>query len=140
MLEWISVYWLSRAGPAASTRIYYELTGGMTHDTDKDTVWTSVPLGVSYFPKEIFQLPKSYVSTGSSIRLNLDSYTPPCTDGHTHSGSSSSNLTMRREATSRRSSSPRRLLEIFARCLGREVRRTALCSAREDTELLSTDD
>ena len=63
VLEWISIYWFSRAGPAASLRIYYELTGGMTHDTDHGTVWSSVPFGASYFPKEIFQLPKSCVTS-----------------------------------------------------------------------------
>ncbi|KAI1794412.1 epoxide hydrolase [Ganoderma leucocontextum] len=28
VLEWISIYWFSRAGPAASTRIYYETSNG----------------------------------------------------------------------------------------------------------------
>ncbi|TFK93141.1 alpha/beta-hydrolase [Polyporus arcularius HHB13444] len=72
VIEWISVYWLSRAGPAASTRIYHELTGGMTHDTDQGTVWTSVPLGVSYFPKEIFQLPKSWSHTLGNLVFESD--------------------------------------------------------------------
>ena len=57
VLTWISIYWFSRAGPAASLRIYYELTGGGVHDTNAGTVWTSLPFGASYFPKEIFQFP-----------------------------------------------------------------------------------
>ena len=58
VLTWISIYWFSRAGPAASVRIYYEMTGGGTHDTDEGTKWMSVPIGASYFPVEIYQFPK----------------------------------------------------------------------------------
>ena len=61
MIEWISIYWFSRAGPAANIRIYYELTGRNSHDMFEGTKWTSVPLGVSYFPGEPVRLPKSYV-------------------------------------------------------------------------------
>ncbi|KAI8971134.1 alpha/beta-hydrolase [Trametes punicea] len=60
VIEWISVYWFSRAGPAAAGRIYYEMTGGGTHDTFEGTKWSSVPLGVSYFPAEIVHLPRSW--------------------------------------------------------------------------------
>ncbi|KAI0770446.1 alpha/beta-hydrolase [Fomes fomentarius] len=60
VLEWISIYWFSRAGPAASLRIYYEMTGGGTHDTSQGTKWVSIPFGASYFFKEIFQLPKQW--------------------------------------------------------------------------------
>lgn len=61
MLEWVSVYWFSREGPAASLRIYYEMTGGRAYDEYEGTRRTSVPFGTSYFPAEIFWLPKSYV-------------------------------------------------------------------------------
>ena len=54
VLDWISVYWFSRAGPAASVRIYYEVAGeGMPNPP-----WSSVPLGVSFFPKELAIVPK----------------------------------------------------------------------------------
>ena len=59
MLEWISIYWFSRAGPAASSRIYYEMTAGGTRDTNAGTKWMPVPVGVSYFARELLQLPKS---------------------------------------------------------------------------------
>ncbi|KAL0958923.1 hypothetical protein HGRIS_014239 [Hohenbuehelia grisea] len=58
ILTWISIYWFSRAGPAASVRIYYEVAqaGG---------VWTvpspKVPTGFSYFPKELGSLPRSWI-------------------------------------------------------------------------------
>ncbi|KAI0768967.1 alpha/beta-hydrolase [Trametes elegans] len=60
VLEWISIYWFSRAGPGANVRIYYELTGGNKHDMFEGTKWTSVPLGTSYFPKEPIRFPKSW--------------------------------------------------------------------------------
>ncbi|KAI0754244.1 alpha/beta-hydrolase [Daedaleopsis nitida] len=60
VLTWISIYWFSRAGPAASVRIYYEMTGGGTHATDAGAKWTSVPFGAAYFPVEIFQFPKEW--------------------------------------------------------------------------------
>ncbi|KAI0364087.1 alpha/beta-hydrolase [Pilatotrama ljubarskyi] len=60
VLEWISIYWFSRAGPAAAGRIYYEMTGGNSHDVFEGTKWTSVPLGVSYFPGELVRLPKGW--------------------------------------------------------------------------------
>ncbi|TFY61053.1 hypothetical protein EVJ58_g4752 [Rhodofomes roseus] len=57
VLTWISVYWFSRAGPAASVRIYYEVAGkGAIPVTD--VPWSSIPLGLSYFPKELAVVPK----------------------------------------------------------------------------------
>ena len=61
VLEWISIYWFSRAGPAASTRIYYEIGNGGTPSLITSPGWTSVPLGVSYFPAELIRAPKLYV-------------------------------------------------------------------------------
>ncbi len=70
MLEWISIYWFSRAGPAASCRIYYEMTrGGIAPDVYGNTTWTSVPLGVFYFPREPIRFPQSYVVMYGSILL-----------------------------------------------------------------------
>ena len=56
VLQWISLYWFSKAGPAASLRIYYEVgaaAGFFNHP------WSSVPLGLSYFPKELLVVPKT---------------------------------------------------------------------------------
>ncbi|KAI1794408.1 epoxide hydrolase [Ganoderma leucocontextum] len=63
VLEWISIYWFSRAGPAASTRIYYEMANGGARATTPRPGWTSVPLGVSYFPGELVRLPKLWSHT-----------------------------------------------------------------------------
>ncbi|KZT09096.1 alpha/beta-hydrolase [Laetiporus sulphureus 93-53] len=59
VLTWISVYWFSRAGPAASVRIYYEVMA-----VDKlpfvRSLASSVPLGLSFFPKEVLVVPKAW--------------------------------------------------------------------------------
>ncbi|KAI0747811.1 epoxide hydrolase [Daedaleopsis nitida] len=61
VIEWLSIYWHSRAGPAASFRIYYEHTrGNQAPDLFGDTTWTSVPLGVSHFPGEPVKVPSSW--------------------------------------------------------------------------------
>jgi hypothetical protein len=60
VITWVSIYWFSRAGPAASIRIYYELArAGETIKFPK----TTVPVGLSFFPKEPIQLPKACVPT-----------------------------------------------------------------------------
>ena len=56
MLTWISIHYFSRAGPAASVRIYYE--AGKHIFTPEST---SIPQGHSYFPKELSRLPKQCV-------------------------------------------------------------------------------
>jgi len=62
VLTWISIYWFSRDGPAASVRIYYEMAkvGGAIQLPK-----TSVPVGVSFFPKELARSPKAYVFLSS---------------------------------------------------------------------------
>lgn len=68
VLTWISIYWFSRAGPAASLRIYYEVS-------EKDGIPPSmyeplptIPLGYSYFPGEVFDLPRRCAHFSSSLR------------------------------------------------------------------------
>lgn len=58
VLTWISVYWFSRAGPAASVRIYYEYAqdGGIAN-----LPVPKIPMGVSYLPQEIINLPRAFV-------------------------------------------------------------------------------
>ncbi|KAI9436107.1 alpha/beta-hydrolase [Lactarius psammicola] len=56
VLTWVSIYWFSRAGPAASVRIYYELSlSGEIISFPK----TTVPVGLSIFPKEPVRSPKA---------------------------------------------------------------------------------
>ena len=81
VLEWVSIYWHARAGPAASARIYYELTrGGESSDLFSGTSWTSVPLGVAHFPGEPISLPKSYVFC-AHLHVRALAYIPPTVGG-----------------------------------------------------------
>ncbi|KAH8077245.1 alpha/beta-hydrolase [Cristinia sonorae] len=58
VLEWVSIYWYSRAGPAASVRIYYEYY----HDFEaSQPPWSPVPFGASHFPKDVFYSPSLWV-------------------------------------------------------------------------------
>ena len=60
VLTWISIYLFSLPGPAESVRIYYELVNapGFAGFTP---AYSPTPVGCSYFPKELFVMPKSYV-------------------------------------------------------------------------------
>ncbi|KUJ18777.1 alpha/beta-hydrolase [Mollisia scopiformis] len=64
VLTWVSIYWFSTAGPAASQRIYYE----MYHDPDKPRVSSfeyipDVLLGTANFPMELSVTPKLWNKT-----------------------------------------------------------------------------
>ncbi|KAK7040716.1 hypothetical protein VNI00_009622 [Paramarasmius palmivorus] len=58
ILTWVSIYWFSRSGPAASIRIYYEYMQNRA-ETRTDAV---VPLGNSYFPKDLWVPPRSWIN------------------------------------------------------------------------------
>ncbi|KAI9435115.1 Alpha/Beta hydrolase protein [Lactarius indigo] len=62
VLTWISIYWFSRAGPAASVRIYYEI-GDAVIGFPK----TTVPVGLSFFPKELACFPKPLLRSKGNI-------------------------------------------------------------------------
>lgn len=53
------MYWFSRAGPAASVRIYYEAAQEGNVFTDLPPV--TIPTGYSYFPDELAQFPRRFV-------------------------------------------------------------------------------
>ncbi|KAJ6451639.1 Alpha/Beta hydrolase protein [Mycena sanguinolenta] len=57
VLTWVSVFWFSRAGPAASLRIYFEATSNLSEVFHSDSMPT-IPLGVSLFPKDVMIFPK----------------------------------------------------------------------------------
>ncbi|THV04485.1 alpha/beta-hydrolase [Dendrothele bispora CBS 962.96] len=59
VLEWVSVYWFSRPGPAASLRIYYEVTQAnqrVVPFREKPTI----PMGWSRFPMELRSFPRTW--------------------------------------------------------------------------------
>ncbi|KAI0141734.1 alpha/beta-hydrolase [Xylariaceae sp. FL1272] len=59
--EWVSLYWFSRAGPAASAVIYHEAHKGEWF-AKAGLSAPGVKLGFSYFPKEIFSTPRTWNS------------------------------------------------------------------------------
>ncbi|KAI0320756.1 Alpha/Beta hydrolase protein [Amylostereum chailletii] len=60
VLTWVSIYWLSRGGPGASQRIYYE---NRTTWQKQISAYPTIPMGISYFPREICVPPKSWSCT-----------------------------------------------------------------------------
>ncbi|RDX44900.1 alpha/beta-hydrolase [Lentinus brumalis] len=67
VLEWVSIYWFSRAGPAASLRIYKEMTHNYTKVAVAGVEWTSIPLGFSIFPKELTKVPGKWLRTLGNV-------------------------------------------------------------------------
>ncbi|KAH7198320.1 Alpha/Beta hydrolase protein [Fusarium flagelliforme] len=64
ILMWVSLYQFSKAGPAASARIYYESRHADQELTKKVNDWIpGVLLGLSYFPKDIVFVPKTWGRT-----------------------------------------------------------------------------
>jgi hypothetical protein len=66
VLTWVSLYWFSTAGPAASVRIYYEVTkaGDRTLPISQRP---TIPHGVSYFPKELRHMPHSWIKASTNL-------------------------------------------------------------------------
>ncbi|CRL18347.1 Epoxide hydrolase [Penicillium camemberti] len=66
ILTWISVYWFSAAGPAASVRIYYEAFHAKTvkGKSYKDLIAyiPHVKLGIAHLPREISVIPCSWAA------------------------------------------------------------------------------
>ncbi|CAL1713452.1 unnamed protein product [Somion occarium] len=69
VLTWISLYWFSRPGPAASVRIYYEVAAAGDF---MNTQWVSVPVGFSYFPKELICVPKLWCRAVGNVVLESE--------------------------------------------------------------------
>lgn len=61
ILTWVSIYWFSTAGPAASLRIYFEIEQvGREFFTQYNP---RAKLGLAYFPREIVVVPKIWGRT-----------------------------------------------------------------------------
>ncbi|KAH8673754.1 Alpha/Beta hydrolase protein [Xylariales sp. PMI_506] len=75
---WISIYWFSTAGPAASLRIYYETQHNADNrpnkfDRDMMRSWSpGVKLGFSHFPMDLCVLPSSWVRTLGEVVFEKD--------------------------------------------------------------------
>ena len=78
ILTWISIYWFSTAGPAASTRIYNVASRPESKNDSTQQSITSemlsqtyipVKLGIAHFPKEIFIAPDAWAETLGPVVL-----------------------------------------------------------------------
>lgn len=64
ILTWVSLYYHSTPGPAASLQIYYEVAHDPHFPRDRTETWIpGVPLGLSHFPKELTVVPKLWGRT-----------------------------------------------------------------------------
>ncbi|KAJ9668560.1 hypothetical protein H2201_001202 [Coniosporium apollinis] len=67
ILTWVSIYWFSTAGPAASVRIYYEVNNSPSpHIENRERMSKWIPhvkLGMAHFPKELSVVPKTWART-----------------------------------------------------------------------------
>jgi len=64
ILTWVSIYYFSTAGPAASARIYYESLHSNVLNYTILAKWTpGVKLGLAYFPRELIPVPKTWGRT-----------------------------------------------------------------------------
>ncbi|KAK7689790.1 hypothetical protein QCA50_006429 [Cerrena zonata] len=67
MLNWISTYWFSRSGPAASIRIYYEYA-----HSAPTTQYIEIPSGISLFPKELLLTPTLWVKVTTNVQVAFE--------------------------------------------------------------------
>jgi pimeloyl-ACP methyl ester carboxylesterase len=63
ILTWVSIYYFSQAGPAASSYIYYAMEHADTSPFVVAQKFSEVPLGISRFPKDLILLPKLWNHT-----------------------------------------------------------------------------
>lgn len=63
ILTWISIYYFSTPGPAATQRIYYEEQHASTSAFMAGGAYIDVPLGIAHFPKELGGRPKLWHQT-----------------------------------------------------------------------------
>ena len=88
ILTWINLYLFSRAGPTASSRIYYEDIHDMKNSIVKINQWLpDVKLGVVYFPKEVLNTPKLWPNMMGPVvfkRSMNEGVTLPCGNNRRH--------------------------------------------------------
>lgn len=73
ILTWVSIYQFSTAGPAAASRIYYEVMHDPKRMAKKITTEQSRPkLGIANFPKEIAVTPKSWHGSLGDVVFESD--------------------------------------------------------------------
>ncbi|KAK5446426.1 hypothetical protein LTS15_009765 [Exophiala xenobiotica] len=74
---WVSIYWFSTAGPAASCRIYYEMDrqgfwGERLTRAQLKSWHPGVKIGYSHFPRDIHVLPSTWTRTLGNVVFEKD--------------------------------------------------------------------
>lgn len=74
ILTWVSLYWFSRAGPAATFRTYYEAMQRKGLGSIYNLVPSppTIPLGLSFFPREISRFPKAWTRKMCNVVFEAD--------------------------------------------------------------------
>ena len=67
ILTWISIYYFSTAGPAASQKIFYENEHRKPSVFPACQAYVDVPLGIARFPKDLILLPKLWNQTMGQV-------------------------------------------------------------------------
>ncbi|KAJ7062222.1 Alpha/Beta hydrolase protein [Mycena amicta] len=70
VLTWVSIYWFSRAGPVASTRIYRESAGGSFEAVKKvfqNIEKPTIPFGASHFLGEVIVFPVGWAKSSGKL-------------------------------------------------------------------------
>ena len=74
VLTWVSIYYFSTAGPAASVNIYYENEHRNPPVFPACQTYVDVPLGISRFPKDLILLPKLWNRTLGPVVFESEDY------------------------------------------------------------------
>ncbi|KAL1688669.1 Alpha/Beta hydrolase protein [Schizophyllum commune] len=74
ILTWVSLYWLSRAGPASTFRTYYEAMQrpGLGSVFNLVSIEPTIPLGLSFFPRELSRFPKAWTRKMGNVVFEAD--------------------------------------------------------------------
>ncbi|MCJ1327610.1 hypothetical protein MMC10_004281 [Thelotrema lepadinum] len=63
ILTWVSLYYFSTSGPAASSHVYYEMEHRSPPAFSEAQVYTAVPLGIARFEHDLLLLPSAWNAT-----------------------------------------------------------------------------
>ncbi|KAE8445707.1 hypothetical protein EG329_012886 [Mollisiaceae sp. DMI_Dod_QoI] len=63
VLTWVSIYYFSTAGPAASTYTYFAAAHDPKYNFSSFSAYMDVPLGLAAFPRELANAPESWWSS-----------------------------------------------------------------------------
>ncbi|KAH7872307.1 Alpha/Beta hydrolase protein [Lentinula edodes] len=71
VLTWVTIFYFSRAGPAASIRIYYEFIHS-ANGSQPSSFKPTIPLGVSHFPEELRITPRKFVHSVGNLVFQVE--------------------------------------------------------------------